>query len=246
VNDSEAAGVVEMLGLGPLLARRPAGLSGGEKQRVAIGRALLAAPKLLLMDEPLASLDEARKLEVLPYLERLRDEVGIRSSTSRTRSRRSSGSRRRWSFLKPGRSRSPDRPGRRWNGCARGNPGRPSAPRRSDGVPEHPVDLDREGRLGPGKILLLERISEHGSIAAAGRSMGMSYRRAWELVAALNASFATPLVSAQGGGRQGGGARLTALGHDLVGQYGPSNGRPRQPSRPGCDGWEEAARPTGR
>ncbi|TGT74512.1 molybdenum ABC transporter ATP-binding protein [bacterium M00.F.Ca.ET.159.01.1.1] len=69
--------VVELLGIGHLLDRRPARLSGGEKQRVAIGRALLASPKLLLMDEPLASLDEARKAEILPYVERLRDETKI-------------------------------------------------------------------------------------------------------------------------------------------------------------------------
>ena len=69
--------VVELLGIGHLLDRRPAKLSGGEKQRVAIGRALLASPKLLLMDEPLASLDEARKAEILPYIERLRDETKI-------------------------------------------------------------------------------------------------------------------------------------------------------------------------
>lgn len=69
--------VVEMLGIEPLLTRRPARLSGGEKQRVAIGRALLSAPQLLLMDEPLAALDEARKSEILPYLERVRDEVAL-------------------------------------------------------------------------------------------------------------------------------------------------------------------------
>ncbi|MGO4916623.1 molybdenum ABC transporter ATP-binding protein [Pseudogemmobacter sp. W21_MBD1_M6] len=69
--------VVEMLGIGPLLPRRPGALSGGEKQRVAIGRALLARPRLLLMDEPLAALDEARKAEILPYLERLRDQTDI-------------------------------------------------------------------------------------------------------------------------------------------------------------------------
>lgn len=71
------ANVVKMLGIGPLLDRRPAALSGGEKQRVAIGRALLSAPELLLLDEPLAALDEARKAEILPFLERLRDEAAL-------------------------------------------------------------------------------------------------------------------------------------------------------------------------
>jgi molybdate transport system ATP-binding protein len=69
--------VVDLLGIGALLGRRPANLSGGEKQRVAIGRALLARPRLLVMDEPLASLDEARKTEILPYIERLRDAAGV-------------------------------------------------------------------------------------------------------------------------------------------------------------------------
>lgn len=69
--------VVELLGINHLLTRRPGALSGGEKQRVAIGRALLSSPRLLLMDEPLAALDEERKHEVMPYIERLRDEYRI-------------------------------------------------------------------------------------------------------------------------------------------------------------------------
>jgi molybdate transport system ATP-binding protein len=71
------ASVVELLGIGAFLERRPESLSGGEKQRVAIGRALLARPRLVLMDEPLASLDEARRAEIMPYIERLRDEAGV-------------------------------------------------------------------------------------------------------------------------------------------------------------------------
>jgi molybdate transport system ATP-binding protein len=69
--------IISMLDLGPLLTRRPRTLSGGERQRVAIGRALLASPRILLMDEPLASLDAARKAEILPFIERLRDELGL-------------------------------------------------------------------------------------------------------------------------------------------------------------------------
>lgn len=69
--------VLELLAIGPLVDRRPATLSGGERQRVALGRALLSNPQLILMDEPLAALDQDRKAEILPFIERLRDEAGL-------------------------------------------------------------------------------------------------------------------------------------------------------------------------
>jgi molybdate transport system ATP-binding protein len=77
VEPAELARIVDLLGIGPILGRRPGALSGGERQRVAFGRAVLSRPRLLLMDEPLAALDEARKAEILPYLERLRDEFRL-------------------------------------------------------------------------------------------------------------------------------------------------------------------------
>lgn len=72
--DNEVDAVISMLGIGNLLSRRPAKLSGGERQRVSLGRALLGNPDILLLDEPLSALDQARKEEILPYLEALRDQ----------------------------------------------------------------------------------------------------------------------------------------------------------------------------
>ncbi|BBK33492.1 molybdate transport system regulatory protein [Stella humosa] len=81
------------------------------------------------------------------------------------------------------------------------------------------VDFGEHGALGPGKIRLLELIGAQGSISAAGRAMGMSYRRAWLLVDSLNQAFREPMVATQHGGSGGGGAVLTAAGQALIARY---------------------------
>lgn len=81
------------------------------------------------------------------------------------------------------------------------------------------LDFPDGRRLGHGKVSLLEAIGRHGSIAAAGREFGMSYRRAWLLVDEVNRMFEVPLVAARGGGAGGGGARLTDLGTSVVSLY---------------------------
>jgi molybdate transport system regulatory protein len=81
------------------------------------------------------------------------------------------------------------------------------------------IDFDQDRAIGPGKIKLLELIDALGSIAAAGRQMGMSYRRAWLLVDSLNRCFRAPVVASQAGGAHGGGASLTEFGHAVVHHY---------------------------
>ncbi|WP_441240556.1 winged helix-turn-helix domain-containing protein [Tardiphaga sp. 768_D3_N2_1] len=81
------------------------------------------------------------------------------------------------------------------------------------------IDLDSEGRIGPGKILLLEHIHATGSISAAGRAMAMSYKRAWDLVDELNRICGQPAVERQTGGKNGGGAILTPFGLMLIKRY---------------------------
>lgn len=98
------------------------------------------------------------------------------------------------------------------------------SPARKAPGPEFPrlrvrVDLAPGVSFGPGKAALLEGIAATGSIAAAGRRLNMSYKRAWQLVEGLNRDFGAPLVSASRGGTHGGGATLTARGQDLLQAY---------------------------
>jgi molybdate transport system regulatory protein len=81
------------------------------------------------------------------------------------------------------------------------------------------IGNDRELALGPGKVALLEAIQETGSISAAGRKLGMSYRRAWLLVDAMNRAFQLPVITTVTGGREGGGTELTPTGQEVVRRY---------------------------
>jgi molybdate transport system regulatory protein len=81
------------------------------------------------------------------------------------------------------------------------------------------VVFDAAGMIGPGKAELLERIDRCGSIAAAGREMGMSYKRAWQLIGTLNAMFREPVVDSTRGGPRGGGASLTPTGREVLRLY---------------------------
>jgi molybdate transport system regulatory protein len=81
------------------------------------------------------------------------------------------------------------------------------------------LDLGERGQIGPGKIALLRRIGERGSIAAAARDLGMSYRRAWLLVDSMNRSLAEPVVATIMGGREHGGAQVTGAGRSLIAVY---------------------------
>jgi molybdate transport system regulatory protein len=94
------------------------------------------------------------------------------------------------------------------------------------------IDLDTGDRIGPGKVALLRAIDETGSISAAGRALNMSYRRAWRLIEELNASFKTPLVTSQTGGKSGGGAKLTALGKSVVRHYTAIETKSRKAAAP--------------
>ena len=81
------------------------------------------------------------------------------------------------------------------------------------------IDLAPGCSVGPGKVLLLEAIEREGSLSVAARNIGMSYRRAWDLLADLNRSFAEPVVSTVVGGTRGGGAEVTAFGKSLVAAF---------------------------
>ena len=107
------------------------------------------------------------------------------------------------------------------------------------------IDLGVHGRLGPGKMLLLQSIEQHGSISAAGRAMNMSYRQAWDLVDQLNRAFTGLVVTSQAGGRSGGGAALTDFGRELVRCYAQITHDAERGSAASLDAIRAKLRPAG-
>jgi len=105
------------------------------------------------------------------------------------------------------------------------------------------VDFGFERALGPGKIRLLEAVGKTGSISQAGRSLDMSYRRAWLLIDDMNQCFREPVVSTQSGGAQGGGAALTPFGQQLIEQYRSIETQATAATRPKLRELEHALRP---
>ncbi len=97
------------------------------------------------------------------------------------------------------------------------------------------IDLGPHGRLGAGKLTLMSKIDELGSISAAGRAMKMSYRQAWALVDQLNTSFQEPVVVSQTGGKSGGGAHLTDFGKLLLNHCNAVIGNARKAAQPHMD-----------
>lgn len=108
------------------------------------------------------------------------------------------------------------------------------------------LDFANGERLGPGKVELLERIRAEGSIAAAGRAMGMSYKRAWELVDSLNRMFCEPVALTRLGGERGGGARLTPFGEGLIARYRAMEAATRDALAADLAALEAAQSPPGR
>jgi len=107
------------------------------------------------------------------------------------------------------------------------------------------VDFDNAESVGPGKIRLLELLKETGSIAAAGRAMDMSYRRAWLLIDALNRAFREPVVATKLGGNGGGGAELTQFGEELVAHYREMETEAKAALRPHLSALQRALAPGG-
>jgi molybdate transport system regulatory protein len=104
------------------------------------------------------------------------------------------------------------------------------------------VDFGTDRAIGPGKVQLLEAIRDTGSISQAGRSLGMSYRRAWLLVDDMNRCFREPVVTAQPGGSQGGGAALTTFGEKVVRKYRTIESEATAAARPQLNDLEAAVR----